>query len=192
MWVGVRRGRPRPRRGVGCRTRPSIPIFPPPRDNELILLQWPSRITGNTKYSSALTYPNFSTTILNSIRNYRSVRPTSKASPEEQASATIFAFMSARMLAKANPRYAPKLNCQVRPMALLPSIQQLIEDASSRADREDCRYFLTWNVEHLALFDRSQWERPFVACLRQSPQARRIKSGSFSRGRGRPRHTSTR
>jgi len=34
----------------------------------------------------------------------------------------------------------------------------LIEDASSKADRADCRYFFTWNVEHLALFDRSLWE----------------------------------
>jgi len=29
-----------------------------------------------------------------------------------------------------------------------------MEDAFSKATRENCRYFFTWNVEHLALFDR--------------------------------------
>src|SRR4051794_1328106 len=48
------------------------------------------------------------------------------------------------------------------PYGSSPFHPALIEDASSKADREDCRYFLTWNVEHLALFDRSQWERPLI------------------------------
>ncbi len=34
----------------------------------------------------------------------------------------------------------------------------LMEDAFSKATRENCQYFFTWNVEHLALFDRSRWD----------------------------------
>jgi hypothetical protein len=34
----------------------------------------------------------------------------------------------------------------------------LMEDAFNKATRENCRYFFTWNVEHLALFDRSRWD----------------------------------
>src|SRR5271157_2537471 len=34
----------------------------------------------------------------------------------------------------------------------------LMEDAYRKATRENCRYFFTWNVEHLALFDRKLWE----------------------------------
>lgn len=33
-----------------------------------------------------------------------------------------------------------------------------MEDAFNKATRENCRYFFTWNVEHLALFDRSRWD----------------------------------
>ena len=32
-------------------------------------------------------------------------------------------------------------------------------DAFNKATAENCRYFFTWNVEHLALFDRSLWDR---------------------------------
>lgn len=34
----------------------------------------------------------------------------------------------------------------------------LMEDAFGKATKENCRYFFTWNVEHLALFDRSLWD----------------------------------
>jgi len=33
-----------------------------------------------------------------------------------------------------------------------------MNDAYFKATNENCRYFFTWNVEHLALFDRSLWE----------------------------------
>lgn len=33
-----------------------------------------------------------------------------------------------------------------------------MEDAFNKAVRENCQYFFTWNVEHLALFDRSRWD----------------------------------
>src|ERR1035437_4080100 len=32
-------------------------------------------------------------------------------------------------------------------------------DAFNKATAENCQYFFTWNVEHLALFDRSLWDR---------------------------------
>lgn len=34
----------------------------------------------------------------------------------------------------------------------------LMTDAFEKANNENCRYFFTWNVEHLALFDRSLWD----------------------------------
>jgi hypothetical protein len=34
----------------------------------------------------------------------------------------------------------------------------LMKDAFEKANNENCRYFFTWNVEHLALFDRSLWD----------------------------------
>ncbi|HEX8069902.1 MAG TPA: N-6 DNA methylase [Pyrinomonadaceae bacterium] len=34
----------------------------------------------------------------------------------------------------------------------------LMTDAFTKATNENCRYFFTWNVEHLALFDRSLWD----------------------------------
>ncbi len=34
----------------------------------------------------------------------------------------------------------------------------LMQDAFDKATRENCRYFFTWNVEHLALFDRKRWD----------------------------------
>ncbi len=39
-----------------------------------------------------------------------------------------------------------------------PFGQALMEDAFKKATRENCRYFFTWNVEHLALFDRKLWD----------------------------------
>ena len=39
-----------------------------------------------------------------------------------------------------------------------PFGQALMQDAFDKATRENCRYFFTWNVEHLALFDRSRWD----------------------------------
>ena len=39
-----------------------------------------------------------------------------------------------------------------------PFGQALMEDAFSKATRENCQYFFTWNVEHLTLFDRSRWD----------------------------------
>jgi len=35
----------------------------------------------------------------------------------------------------------------------------VMADAFNEATAENCRYFFTWNVEHLALFDRSLWDR---------------------------------
>src|SRR5947209_12585547 len=34
----------------------------------------------------------------------------------------------------------------------------LMKDAFDKATNENCRYFFTWNVEQLALFDRSLWD----------------------------------
>lgn len=34
----------------------------------------------------------------------------------------------------------------------------LMQDAYSKATAENCRYFFTWNLEELALFDRSLWD----------------------------------
>lgn len=34
----------------------------------------------------------------------------------------------------------------------------LMQDAYFKATNENCRYFFTWNVEHLALFDRKLWD----------------------------------
>ena len=34
----------------------------------------------------------------------------------------------------------------------------LMQDAFIKANNENCRYFFTWNVEHLALFDRKLWD----------------------------------
>ncbi len=50
----------------------------------------------------------------------------------------------------------------------LPGTQQgrtpfdmaLMQDAFDKATAENCRYFFTWNVEQLALFDRSLWDSP--------------------------------
>lgn len=36
----------------------------------------------------------------------------------------------------------------------------LMKDAYDKADMENCRYFFTWNVNELALFDRSKWDAP--------------------------------
>jgi len=48
----------------------------------------------------------------------------------------------------------------------LPGTQQgrspfdmaLMQDAFNKATAEACQYFFTWNVEHLALFDRARWD----------------------------------
>jgi hypothetical protein len=46
----------------------------------------------------------------------------------------------------------------------------LVQDASEKADRAACRYFFTWNVEELALFDRSLYDRPlYERCIGQWP-----------------------
>lgn len=39
-----------------------------------------------------------------------------------------------------------------------PFDMSLVQDAFDKATAENCRYFFTWNVEHLALFDRSLWD----------------------------------
>ena len=39
-----------------------------------------------------------------------------------------------------------------------PFDMSLMDDAFSKATKENCRYFFTWNVEHLALFDRARWD----------------------------------
>jgi methylase of polypeptide subunit release factors len=36
----------------------------------------------------------------------------------------------------------------------------LLQDAYDKAKNAACQYFFTWNVEHLALFDLSLWDRP--------------------------------
>jgi len=44
----------------------------------------------------------------------------------------------------------------------------LVQDAFEKADRAVCRYFFTWNVEQLALFDRSLFDRPlYERCIGQ-------------------------
>lgn len=44
------------------------------------------------------------------------------------------------------------------PQGRSPFDMTLAQDAFSKATSENCRYFFTWNVEHLALFDRSLWD----------------------------------
>ena len=44
------------------------------------------------------------------------------------------------------------------PQGRSPFDMDLVTDAYQKATAENCRYFFTWNVEHLALFDRSLWE----------------------------------
>jgi hypothetical protein len=46
------------------------------------------------------------------------------------------------------------------PQGRSPFDARLMEDAYNKATRENCQYFFTWNVEHLALFDRSKWDAP--------------------------------
>jgi N-6 DNA Methylase len=36
----------------------------------------------------------------------------------------------------------------------------LLQDSYNKATAENCRYFFTWNVEELAMFDRSIWDAP--------------------------------
>jgi hypothetical protein len=44
------------------------------------------------------------------------------------------------------------------PQGRSPFDPTLWDDAFNKATRENCRYLFTWNVEHLALFDRSRWD----------------------------------
>lgn len=46
------------------------------------------------------------------------------------------------------------------PQGRSPFDMALMQDAFNKATAEACRYFFTWNVEHLALFDRSRWDAP--------------------------------
>ncbi|MGH9359007.1 MAG: HsdM family class I SAM-dependent methyltransferase, partial [Terriglobia bacterium] len=39
-----------------------------------------------------------------------------------------------------------------------PFDMSLVQDAFNKATAENCQYFFTWNVEHLALFDRRLWD----------------------------------
>jgi hypothetical protein len=45
------------------------------------------------------------------------------------------------------------------PQGRSPFDPSVMLDAFNKATSENCRYFFTWNVEHLALFDRSLWDR---------------------------------
>ena len=45
------------------------------------------------------------------------------------------------------------------PQARSPFDPIVMLDAFNKATAENCQYFFTWNVEHLALFDRSLWDR---------------------------------
>src|SRR5579885_989064 len=44
------------------------------------------------------------------------------------------------------------------PQGRTPFDPIVTNDAFNKARQENCRYFFTWNVEHLALFDRSLWD----------------------------------
>ena len=44
------------------------------------------------------------------------------------------------------------------PQGHSPFDMRLMQDAFNKATAEGCRYFFTWNVEHLALFDRALWD----------------------------------
>ncbi|MGH9396963.1 MAG: HsdM family class I SAM-dependent methyltransferase, partial [Terriglobia bacterium] len=48
-----------------------------------------------------------------------------------------------------------------------PFDMALVQDAFNKATAENCKYFFTWNVEHLALFDRSRWntESMYERCI---------------------------
>lgn len=50
-----------------------------------------------------------------------------------------------------------------------PFTYKLMQDAYNKATDENCRYFFTWNVEHLAVFDRSRWnaESMHERCIAQ-------------------------
>jgi hypothetical protein len=43
-----------------------------------------------------------------------------------------------------------------------PYSQDLVRDASDKADAIQARYFFTWNVNTLVLWDRSQWDKPMI------------------------------
>src|SRR5437764_12789172 len=51
-----------------------------------------------------------------------------------------------------------EVNLPGTPQGRSPFDLALIQDAFNKAVAENCRYFFTWNVEHLALFDRSLWD----------------------------------
>src|ERR1035437_1816956 len=44
------------------------------------------------------------------------------------------------------------------PQGRSPFDPTVMLDAFNKATAENCRWFFTWNVEHLALFDRSLWD----------------------------------
>jgi len=44
------------------------------------------------------------------------------------------------------------------PQGRSPFDLALMQDAFDKATADNCRFFFTWNVEHLALFDRSRWD----------------------------------
>ena len=44
------------------------------------------------------------------------------------------------------------------PQGRSPFDLALMQDAFDKATRENCRYFFTWNVERLVVFDRSRWD----------------------------------
>ena len=46
------------------------------------------------------------------------------------------------------------------PFGSSPFNPALLQDAYQKATNAACQYFFTWNVEHLALFDRGLWDRP--------------------------------
>lgn len=48
-----------------------------------------------------------------------------------------------------------------------PFDMALVQDAFNKAVRENCQYFFTWNVEHLALFNRELWnsESMYERCI---------------------------
>ena len=46
------------------------------------------------------------------------------------------------------------------PLGRSPFDPALLQDSYNKATAENCRYFFTWNVEELAMFDRSIWDAP--------------------------------
>jgi len=65
-----------------------------------------------------------------------------------------------------------------------PFDMALMQDAFDKATKENCRYFFTWNVEHLEFFDRSLWDADAMSgcCLWSSGRALMLGGSDSTQG----------